>query len=222
MFGWVLQASDGHSGRVNAAWPLQLDDEIPFDAQIDEIEGWYRAKGRPAWFRVVEQAAPELCQALAARGYAPDTPTLVMTGAVGGRSADPDVSIERDPSDDFFAPMREATPDAGEYAERRDVVSRTPRPRGFGMLRLDGRPAAVGASVVTGSLALIFIMRTAPWAQRRGLARRVLRTLLTFAEAHGAESAYLQVEAANAAAIALYESEGFVTAYRYTYWRPRA
>ena len=223
-FGWELQATDGQSGRVNSAWPLAWTGEIGLDEAIDQVEAWYAARRRPAWFRLREDnAAPaELAPALARRGYAPDTPTLVMTCALEPRERDGGVEIEPRPSESFFAPMREATPNAAEYAERSDVARRTPAPRAFASLDIDGRPAAVGASVITGQLALIFIMRTASWARRRGLGRRILGSLMGWACANGATSGYLQVEAANAAAIALYAGEGFVTAYRYAYWRPRA
>jgi N-acetylglutamate synthase len=50
------------------------------------------------------------------------------------------------------------------------------------------------------------------------LARRVLRALLAEAKGLGAERAWLQVEADNAAAIALYADEGFEPAYLYRYW----
>jgi len=176
-----------------------------------------------AWFRLVDglTAPPELLAALAARDYASDTHTLVMTRALAAGATDPAVVIESSVTEDFLAPMREDAPSAADYAERRDVLLRTPTPRALAMLRDDGRPAAVGAAVVTADLALIFLMRTARWARRRGLARRILRALSGWARDSGARTAYLQVEAANAAAVALYASEGFVTAYSYVYWRPR-
>ena len=116
--------------------------------------------------------------------------------------------------------MRESAPSDADFAERRDVASRAPAPRAFAVLAVDGGPAAVGACVATGELALIFLMRTAPWAQRQGLGRRVLRSLMAWAKANGARAAHLQVEASNGPAVALYAGEGFVTAYSYVYWRP--
>jgi N-acetylglutamate synthase len=222
MYGWTLQATDGRSGRVNAAWPLAWTGEVDLATAIEAVEAWYAERDRPAWFRLAEAgvAPPELAAALAQRGYLPDTETLVMSAALGARPNDDGVVIAPDPGEDFFALMREATPDAGEYAERRDVTLRTPAPRAFAMLKLDDRPAAVGASVITGELALVFIMRTAPWARRRGLARRVLRALMAWAPGNGATTAYLQVEAENTGAVALYRTEGFATTHAYAYWRP--
>ena len=61
-------------------------------------------------------------------------------------------------------------------------------------------------------------MRTAPDHRRKGLARRVLRALLAEAAGLDARRAWLQVEADNTPAIALYADEGFEPAYRYRYW----
>jgi ribosomal-protein-alanine N-acetyltransferase len=49
----------------------------------------------------------------------------------------------------------------------------------------------------------------APLARRRGLGRRLLQAALAEAAARGAESAFLEVAADNAAAIGLYRAEGF-------------
>jgi ribosomal protein S18 acetylase RimI-like enzyme len=222
-FGWVMQATDGQSGRVNSTWPIAWTGKIALAAAIDRVEAWYADRGRRAWFRLAEDfgAPAELAQALAARGYTPDTRTLVMTRELAAAPGDADVAIDADPGDAFFQPLREAAPSDADFAERRDVVRRAPNPRAFALLCADGRPAAVGASVAVDDLAMIFVMRTSPWAQRRGLARRVLRSLMAWARDNGACTAFLQVEAANGPAVALYEGEGFVTAYSYVYWRPR-
>jgi ribosomal protein S18 acetylase RimI-like enzyme len=42
--------------------------------------------------------------------------------------------------------------------------------------------------------------------------------LLDFAAGQGATRSYLQVEATNETAVALYEKLGFTTAYQYRYW----
>jgi ribosomal protein S18 acetylase RimI-like enzyme len=208
---------------VNSTWPLGWTGEVGLDQAIDQVEAWYRRRGRAAWFRLADglSAPPELAAALTQRGYVSDTPTLTLTRALTPIEADADVSFEAGPGEAFLAPMREDAPSAADYAERRGVLLRTPGPRAFAMLLVDDKPAAVGASVVTGDLAMIFVMRTARWARRRGMARRVLRALMGWGYDQSATTAHLQVEQGNAAAVALYASEGFATAYRYVYWRPR-
>ena len=65
----------------------------------------------------------------------------------------------------------------------------------------------------------MFAMRTDPRFRRQGLARRILASLMAFATGAGASRAWLQVEAENTGAIALYKAAGFAEAYRYRYWR---
>jgi ribosomal protein S18 acetylase RimI-like enzyme len=61
-------------------------------------------------------------------------------------------------------------------------------------------------------------MRTTPERRRRGLAWMIFSALTAKARSAGATRGYLQVEAANAGAIALYARAGFAEAYRYSYW----
>jgi GNAT superfamily N-acetyltransferase len=65
-------------------------------------------------------------------------------------------------------------------------------------------------------------MRTLPPHRGRGHASSILRALALEAHRRGVARAYLQVEEANAGARRLYESLGFVAAWRYHYWRPGA
>ena len=71
---------------------------------------------------------------------------------------------------------------------------------------------------VEGDWAGIFGMRTTPEHRRKGLAWKIFTALTAKARASGAARGYLQVEAVNAGAIALYERAGFEEAYRYSYW----
>ena len=64
-----------------------------------------------------------------------------------------------------------------------------------------GRAVAGEAELLT--------LAVAPEARRRGLARKLVSRFLYQARLRGAEAAFLEVSAENAAAIALYESAGF-------------
>ena len=106
-----------------------------------------------------------------------------------------------------------------EYLERRAIAARTPMPRRFAHLQRHGVTAAIGLAVIAEGWAAIFLMRTHPLHRRQGLARDILAALLGWARDAGARDAFLQVEAANAQAIALYKAAAFETAYSYAYWR---
>lgn len=68
-----------------------------------------------------------------------------------------------------------------------------------------------------GDLVGLFDVFTAPHARTRGWARALCRSMLQQAHADGARSAYLQVEADNGAARAVYHRLGFADAYGYHY-----
>jgi ribosomal protein S18 acetylase RimI-like enzyme len=86
------------------------------------------------------------------------------------------------------------------------------------VLTLDGEPAAAGRGVVDSGWLGIFNMATLPAFRRRGAASAILAALAKWASSLGATNSYLQLEADNAAAPALYEKAGFTTAYEYSYW----
>ena len=66
-------------------------------------------------------------------------------------------------------------------------------------------------------------MRTVQAARGRGLAGRVLAGLAGAALERGYERVFLQVEAGNEPALALYRRAGFAPAWTYRYWhRPEA
>jgi GNAT superfamily N-acetyltransferase len=216
--GWRLFASSGFSGRINACWPLAPPDRRLPEA-IAAVEAWYAARRLPPVFKVVEAAVPDLTGALAEAGYRSDTETLMMIGPVGG-APDPEVAV-CEAVDAGFAEVFAAagSSDPADARERLEALGRIAPPRGFARLDVGGAPAAIGACAVERDWTGVFGMRTAREHRRQGLARRVFRALMAASAAAGARHGYLQVEADNAAAIALYADEGFAEAYRYRYWR---
>jgi N-acetylglutamate synthase len=218
--GWRLFGSSGFSGRINACWPLE-DPGLPTGEAIAAVETWYRGQGLSPLFKLVEGACTpaDLAARLQALGYRSRTETIMMLGPAAGRS-DAGVRVS-DGLDETFAAVFAATaPDPGDARERLQTLARIPRPRAFARAEVNGEAAAIGAAAAEGQWCGVFAMRTDPRFRRRGLARRVLDALLAACAAAGARRAWLQVEADNPGAIALYEAVGFAEAYRYRYWQP--
>lgn len=216
--GWRLNASTGHTGRANTCWALEAPDRA-LDHAFEAAEAWYAGHGLPPKFKTVDGAtAPgELPALLAARGYAPNTETCVMTGPTGGTNDD--VTLMTEPDEGFLAVMFEALyRDAADARERIETLRRIPQPMIFARINLDGEPAAIGACAVDSGWGGVSVMRTSPRHRRLGLATKIVSALLGAAKEAGATRSYLQVEAANVTAIGLYEKLGFREAYRYRYW----
>lgn len=218
--GWRTFATAGKSWRVNSIWPLDWSG-ADVDASIAAAAAWAEAhEVRPAFKLADGATAPDdLAAALQRHGYAPHLPTLVMTRTLG-HTPPPDrvVKLSDTPTGEFWTPLRAAAPSAEDFAERVEIVMRTTPPRAFAVAHLEHQPAAIGFGDITDGLLGVYLMRTAPMARRQGLARDIVRALGGWAAANGAHTAYLQVEESNEAAVALYASDGFATAYRYTYW----
>jgi GNAT superfamily N-acetyltransferase len=216
---WRLNAADGWSMRTSACWPLgEPGQEI--EAAITAVEAFYAARSLPPRFKLADGATQpvDLAERLARRGYGPCKETLVMTGPACG-AADSGVVLTAAPDPAFEAVfIASAGGNVADARERLSTLARIPAPARFARLDRDGRPAAIGAVAVSGDWAGVFGMRTDPEHRRQGLARRVLEAMLQAARSLGATQAYLQVEADNSAAIALYRGLGFETAYLYRYW----
>jgi N-acetylglutamate synthase len=213
---WRLAASAGHGMRVNCIWPLG-EVGLPLGVAIAQAEAWYRRRGLATRFKLVDRATPAgLDEALAERGYRVVAETLVMTGPAAGE-ADGRIHLSSKPDASFEAVFVGAGGQADEAAERLATLARMPPPAIFAGLQVDGAPAAIGACAIEGAWAGLFGMRTLATHRRQGLARRLASGLLAAARRAGAAQAYLQVEASNGPAIALYRGLGFETAYAYRY-----
>jgi GNAT superfamily N-acetyltransferase len=84
-------------------------------------------------------------------------------------------------------------------------------------LTLDGETVACGQIAVENDLVGIYDVFSATASRGRGHATLLCRHLLIQARARGAGHAYLQVEADNLPARAVYARLGFVDAYAYHY-----
>ncbi|MDA0632456.1 GNAT family N-acetyltransferase [Nonomuraea sp. MCN248] len=208
--GWVLRYAGGVTKRANSVLATGPADDP--DAAIAAAEAFYAERGAPCVFSVGAAAPPGLDRALDARGYALVDPTVVMAGAIRGEPSTR-VRIEPRPWRGWLETWWRV--DGGragglEAAER--ILTGVPAL--YAAVEEGGVPVAVGRGVPQGDTLGIFCVATVPAARRRGLARAVLRAL---AAESGAPGAYLAVTERNAAARALYESEGLEPKGRYYY-----
>jgi GNAT superfamily N-acetyltransferase len=220
--GWRLNATRGFTGRANTCWVLEDPGCAAADA-IETAEAWYFDRGLPPKFKTTDGAiAPEgLEAALTLAGYAPHVETCVMVGPVGG--ANEGVILSAEPDAAFQSVLFDALyRDSGDAKERLETLERIMPPVFFARLDVDGVPTAIGACAVDGAWAGLSVMRTRASHRRQGLAAKIVSALLGAAAEAGATRSYLQVEADNTGAIALYQRCGFEKAYGYRYWSKEA
>ena len=217
---WLAPLNAGTIGRARSAVPLRHD--VAADpATLDALEAAYAGRGLTAAFRLADAPGLEAVRAaVAARGYAPDQPTLVKIGAVADMAlaGAPAAEVaDRPPqgwADVFLAPGF----DPADGAYRVAVLGRSPGAVYAGVRR-EGRMVAVGVASFAHGWASVHGMRTDPAWRGQGLAGQVLAGLAAAAQARGITRVFLQVEEGNTGARSLYRARGLQPAWRYSYWR---
>lgn len=217
---WLLPMDQGTVGRARSAVPLRHDRPEPAD--IARIDRFYTQAGREPWFRVPDAPAwKPVHQALDDRGFLRVKPTHVMTAPLASLLSVPAVAscdLATEPDDAWMAAYLGEGFDAVDGAHRVRLMGRA---KGclYASVRVAGEAQAVGmASLGEGWLG-IHGMRTAPRARGRGLASGIVRAMALMALERRLQKAFLQVEASNTRAIALYSRFGFTPAWTYAYWR---
>jgi ribosomal protein S18 acetylase RimI-like enzyme len=220
---WLLRFADGLSRRSNSANPTS--------ARIADIAGdvaacadRYRASGLPAIFRIPSLVDPAVDAHLDELGYGTEGTTLTLHGTDPVARRDPVVEIASSAGTEWLETMsawqKRSPRDAAVYAQ---LVGAIGIPAGFASLRVDGATAALAYGAIHDGRLCFESVITAAAQRGRGYARRTLQSLIAWAAAQGARAICLQVEAANAPAIALYRSLGATTElYRYHYRRAPA
>ena len=219
--GWLLRVSPGSAKRARSVNPC-FSSTLPLDRKIAHCEGVYAARGLPTLFRMTPFAVPsDLDHALAGRGYIVFQPTHVQVA-----------QLDRPPDSIVDSSIDLVAPSVGEFVdevaalrcsspEQRDAhlerLARTPLATCAIVARQGGRAIGCGQIALEGDLAGVYDMVTDPASRGRGVARAIVTELLSWAWQHGATRAYLQVDAQNAPALAVYRRFGFATAYTYHY-----
>jgi len=219
--GWLQRFSNGYTKRANSINALETIAKIYSEA-IDALEAPYRARGLPPVWRITPLAPPAAEGLLEARGYRRLEESLVQVAPLDGSFIpDPAVNITSHPSLDWLAGFAELSPVSPIHRPTMTrMLQSIALPVGFALVEEASRPLAFALGVVEDDYLGIFDILVSPAARRRGLARRVLRSVCAWGYAQGARFAYLQVVDSNAAARPLYVEHGFETVYTYWYRVP--
>jgi ribosomal protein S18 acetylase RimI-like enzyme len=223
--GWLVRFSAGKAKRarcVNAIAPgqLTLDDKLQLCRRV------FDEAGLPMLLRMTPfSQPPHLDRALEDRGMQSLDDTRVMVCAhPAARPAGPIpprlqfVPVGHEAFAQAVGTMRGSTL-AQRQAHGQRLVN-APVPFIAQVLKRDGEVVACGQFALEADIVGLYDVFTAPAARGEGLGRLLCTHLLALAAARGARSAYLQVEADNAPARAVYRRLGFIDAYAYHYRTP--
>lgn len=220
---WLLRAAGGFTRRANSALPLG-DPAMPVGVALERVRDWYAARGLPAYVQVAtgaEGTQERLAAELERHGWAREVTAQVRIAALAPiGDLDTDVSrvaLQRTCGAGWLARYQRFT-EPGPHVLR--VLESGPCVW-FASVAGEGEtPAAIGRCVVDGRWAGFMAVEVDPAYRRQGLAGAVMTALARRALDEGASAAWLQVEADNEGARALYDGMGFATHHDYHHFRP--
>lgn len=220
--GWLVRFCPGKAKRarcVNAIAPGRL----PLAEKLALCQNVYDDHQLPLFLRVTPfSEPPSLAAELEALGLRKIDDTRVMVcSRIGDLSAQamPAEMTAQSIGHEAFAQTvgsLRGSPLAQRQAHAQRLAN-SPVPFFATVLRRDGEVVACGQYALEGSMVGLYDIFTAPAARGQGIASWLCRRLLAEAVARGARTAYLQVEADNAPARAVYQRLGFADAYGYHY-----
>jgi GNAT superfamily N-acetyltransferase len=211
---WLLRAAGGWTRRANSVLLLG-DPGCPLPDALAEVRAWYAERGLPARLAVPLPAQAPADHTAARLGWVPELDAEVLTapvtpGPADPGPADPGVLLSPTPTPAWEAAYRaRGVPPVGRR------VLTAPSTVTFASLVLAGTTAAIGRGVVLDGWLGVAAVEVLPAYRRRGYARRILAVLAGWGAGHGAGRCYVQVDAANAPALALYAELGFTRHHRY-------
>jgi ribosomal protein S18 acetylase RimI-like enzyme len=215
---WVLRAHGGITGRANSAMAVG-DPGMPVPEALRAVQAWYAGRGLPPLLQL--PLADPVNLAMSDEGWQRLHVTVVQVAPIAPVLAQvPDVTVrpvvEPTPSSDWLSVMHDLDDDVDGHV----AILAGPPVVGFATLYQGTDPLAIGRVSVEGEWCGITSVDVVPAARRRGLGSQVMATLLDWAQQQGARSSYLQVRAANAGALKLYDALGYVTHHPYGYRAP--
>lgn len=228
--GWLLRRLPGKAKRARCVNALAKG-ERSLDDKLDACVRLYREAGLPLYVRITPFTAPPgLDEALAARGWRLHDPTRVLVHPALAElpAIEPPADLHDEAPDAqgyaaAIGALRGSTPGEIHAHARRLAASPVPyrgrlwRAAAGACGTVPGPVLACAQVAQEGELAGLYDVCTAPQARGRGLATALCALVLRQAQAAGACTGYLQVDAGNVAAQSVYRRLGFLDAYGYHY-----
>lgn len=220
---WAVRLTASHPAkRLNSVNPLDPGDDADLGERIARAARRFAAYGRPLTFRLTPLAGLRLAAHLDREGWSRFADSLVMRARLD--EAMLATALDQIPLQDMSRFINAAVAIGNLDPELRaglsEVVGAIRPQAGLFVLEPEGRPVSTAVCVQDGDLAGLFEVATKPGQRGMGYARRTVLSALKWAYGRGARFGWLQVEAANEAALGLYRSIGFREVYRYHYRQP--
>lgn len=220
--GWMLRANDGITWRTNSVLPCFSLLDTSLEDAIQIATEFYRRRSIPPAFKVTDASEPEtLDMELQRLGFTKEMLTHVQIVDISYLAKlqglfDIDILPELD-LDWIKAYGKMGGFDQFTLDTRLEIIDRIKHPIGLAKAYVDGNVVGLGMGVVEDRMMGLFGIYTSPEYRNRGIGSSINVALGIWGDSLGASTAYLQVEAENEKALALYSKLGFETVYDYWY-----
>ena len=228
-FAGTYAMFDGVGSPLSQSFGLGLF-APPTDAQLEEIETFFRDRGAEVFHEVSPLADPAVLAILPARGYQPVELTSVMhmrltqDRASTGSPTAPELTVRRiDPDDaDIWAETAargwSETPELGAFVLEFGAISARSRGTACFVAEWCGQPIAAAAVAMHDGVALLAGASTDPAFRGRGAQAALLATRLSVATASGCDLAMMGALPGSASQ-RNGERQGFRIAYTRIKWQ---
>lgn len=226
--GWLVALDHGTVQRAHSAAPL-IHDASLLDG-LTNVIGLYQRAGLQPCFRLPDvNALQPVRDQLKALGYVCSEATWVqwatcedlMTPELKQAAQRSELTLRSEPDADWCGVFLGEGFDPVDGASRTAILRRA-RAASYARVVIDGKTVAVGMGSYSEGWASIHGMRTLPAWRGRGYAQAIMGRLITEALSQRFARVFLQVEASNRHAHALYSRMGFQNLWTYRYWSPGA
>jgi GNAT superfamily N-acetyltransferase len=218
---WVRRAAGGYTKRANSTQCFDPDDYENADVRVISACSWMVLRRIRPVFRITPLSSPELNATLDEAGW--DTIDASHLMAMELEDHEPDAAAEFLPVLDpkfLGVAQRLQAYDETAMAGMKNLLRALEVPAVGVVLTRDGEPVASSIMAVADGVVITGNVVTDPARRRQGLAAAMMRSGLAWARREGARVAALNVQADNAAAIALYSGLGYARQYDYSYRVP--
>ncbi len=218
--GWLCRTSGGETRRTNSV-NATLESCSIRDV-IGPAEKFYASRGQPLLFRTLS-FMPDVARELAAIGFEPEGETCTLQADLSKVSAMECAGVESrsNPSDEWIADKLRLSPMAPVQQQAyRAMLARISVPACFAQFVENGTGLSLAYGAIVDGILVIESVVTDPAHRGKGMALKVVGSLMAWAKDQGTDLSCLQVEASNAPAHSVYRKLGFeAELYRYRYWR---
>ncbi len=221
---WLCRLTAGHpSRRLNSLNPLDPSDTRDIEIRVEKAAKRFEDYGRPLLVRQTPLTPPPLIDFMDEAGWANVGRTSVMMADLA--TLPRDEGLDHLPSRDVGrfvdARIRVAGDDPALKPGLTEIINAIKPEAGLFIFEEPGfGPTAVTIAVQDNDIAGILQLGVAEEKRGQGLGTGILHASLRWAKLKGARHAWVQVEADNAAALALYRRAGFQDVYQYSYREP--